>query len=468
MAIALSDEHEALSRSVRGWLSTHCPSSVPRALLDADTEELQPIWKAMVAEGWLGLHLPEDVGGQGFSLFELAVVLEETGRAMVPGPFLSTVVTSTLMAEASPSSPLLRGLVDGSTPAAVSLGSACLDVVGGAEGEGITVAGTIRPLLSASTASAALVPARRTSGEVVWCLLDLAAPGGGTVVTALASLDPTRRVGQIEVDAAPVALDRQFASLTTDRVHQVAASLMAAEHAGGARWCLDTATDYAKVRVQFGRPIGQFQAIKHRLADMAIRIEQMTAVAWDAALALGTGDGDAAALAAATAGALALDGYADSAKECIQILGGIGFTWEHDAHLHLKRAMADRQLMGEPDTFRRQVAAGGRTGGTAGAGGRASRRGRGRAGRAGPGGGRAGRTRGATASPGHWSTPGWSCPTGRHRGAGEQGRWSSWSSTRSWPPPGSVDPTSASAPGPCHRSSRGGRPSNGNAGWTQP
>jgi 3-oxochol-4-en-24-oyl-CoA dehydrogenase len=356
MAIALSDEHEALTRSVRGWLSTHCPSSVPRALLDADTEELQPIWKAMVAEGWLGLHLPEDEGGQGFSLFELAVVLEETGRAMVPGPFLSTVVTSTLIAEASPSSPLLRGLVDGSTPAAVSLGSTCLDVVGGGEGEEITVAGTIRPVLSASTASAALVPARRTSGEVVWCLLDLTPPGGGTVVTALASLDPTRRVGQIEVDAVPVALDRQFGSLTSDRVREVAASLMAAEHAGGARWCLDTATDYAKVRVQFGRPIGQFQAIKHRLADMAIRIEQMTAVAWDAALALGTGDRDAAALAAATAGALALDGYADSAKECIQILGGIGFTWEHDAHLHLKRSMADRQLMGEPDTFRRQVA----------------------------------------------------------------------------------------------------------------
>ncbi len=190
----------------------------------------------------------------------------------------------------------------------------------------------------------------------MWCLLDLTASDQSAVVTALASLDPTRRVGQIEVAAVPVPVDRQVGSLTTERVRQVAVTLMAAEHAGGARWCLDTATDYAKVRVQFGRPIGQFQAIKHRLADMAIRIEQMTAVAWDAALALGTGDGEAAALAAATAGALALDGYADSAKECIQVLGGIGFTWEHDAHLHLKRAMADRQLMGEPDAFRRAVA----------------------------------------------------------------------------------------------------------------
>ena len=119
---------------------------MPRALLDADTEELQPIWKAMVAEGWLGLHLPENVGGQGFSLFELAVVLEETGRAMVPGPLLPTVVTSTLIAEASSSSPHLRGLIDGSTPATVALGTTCLDVVDGGTGEAIVIAGTVRPL----------------------------------------------------------------------------------------------------------------------------------------------------------------------------------------------------------------------------------------------------------------------------------------------------------------------------------
>jgi alkylation response protein AidB-like acyl-CoA dehydrogenase len=176
-------------------------------------------------------------------------------------------------------------------------------------------------------------------------------------VNSLASLDPTRRVGEVDVDAAPVPAGYQLGSLTTRRVRQVMMSLMAAEHAGGARWCLDTATEYAKVRVQFGRPIGQFQAVKHRLADMAIRVEQMTALAWDAALAVGSSQGDDAALAAATAGALLLDGYALGAKECLQLLGGIGFTWEHDLHLHLKRAMADRQLMGEPDEYCAAVAA---------------------------------------------------------------------------------------------------------------
>jgi alkylation response protein AidB-like acyl-CoA dehydrogenase len=359
MPIALTDEHEALRQSVRRWLATHCPPSVPRALLDAEAEELQPVWKELAAQGWLGIHLPEEFGGQGFGLFELAVVLEETGRSLVPGPLLPTVATSALVAEASvpaTSGQVLPGLIDGSTPAALSLGGSPLDIVDrGAAGE-ITVSGTLRPLLGAATASLVLASARQGDGEVIWCLLEVTGSAGGVRTSLLPSLDPTRRVGVVEVDAVTVAADRQLDSLTTERVRHVVVTLIAAEHAGAARWCLETAAEYAKVRVQFGRPIGQFQAVKHRLADMAIRVEQMTAVAWDAAVALESAEPGEVALAAATAGALALDGYALGAQECIQLLGGIGFTWEHDAHLHLKRSMADRQLMGEPDSFRLQVA----------------------------------------------------------------------------------------------------------------
>ena len=355
MAIALSDEHLALGMSVRGWLESHCPPSVPRALLDVEAEDLQPIWKEMAAEGWLGIHLPEEFGGQGFGLFELAVVLEETGRSLVPGPLLPTVATSTLVSEsADPAvqARFLPGLIDGTSPATLSLGESALSVVErGTAGE-IAVSGSLRPLLGASTASLVLAPAREVDGRPIWCLLEVPDSDQRLSVTSLSSLDPTRRVGEVTVDSVTVPADRQLRALTTDRVRQVVMCLMAAEHAGGARWCLDTASDYAKVRVQFGRPIGQFQAVKHRLADMAIRVEQMTAVAWDAALAVDSGeeDGDVA-LACATAGALALDGYARGATECLQILGGIGFTWEHDLHLHLKRAMADRQLMGEADDY---------------------------------------------------------------------------------------------------------------------
>ncbi len=375
MPIALTDEHEAQRLSARRWLDTHCPPSVPRALLDAEEETLQPVWKAMAGEGWLGIHLPEEFGGQGFGLFELAVLVEETGWSVVPGPLLPTVVTSALVAETSTGSDrslaraVLPGLIDGSITAALSFGDTHLDVAdGGRDGE-LVVSGSLRPLLGASTASVVLAPARDDHGTETWCLLDVAgsASGGRLQVTALGSLDPTRRVGAVEVDAYVVPADRQLPSLTTRRVRQVVMALLAAEHVGGARWCLETATEYAKVRVQFGRPIGQFQAVKHRLADMAVRVEQMTAVAWDAAVAVSvdvadptstasTTDADSVELATATAGALTVDGYARSSQECLQLLGGIGFTWEHDLHLHFKRAHADRQLVGETDAFRRDVA----------------------------------------------------------------------------------------------------------------
>ncbi|HEY4946757.1 MAG TPA: acyl-CoA dehydrogenase, partial [Acidimicrobiales bacterium] len=359
MPIALSDEHQAQRRSAERWLAAHCPPSVPRETLDADTEELHPLWKEMAAQGWLGIHLPEAFGGQGFGLFELAVILEETGRSLVPGPLLPSVATSALVAEALEESAarlVLPGLIDGSSTAAVAFGADPLEVVRRGPAGELVVSGMLRPVLGAPTADLVLAPARHPDGEVVWCLVDVTGPAARARVTPLASLDSTRRVGAVEADAVSVGADRQLGTLRSERVRDVVVTLMAAEHVGGARWCLQTATDYAKVRVQFGRPIGQFQAVKHRLADMAVRVEQMTAVAWDAAVAVGSGQPEGADLAAATAGALCFDGYVRGAKECLQVLGGIGFTWEHDLHLHLKRAMADRQLVGSPESFCREVA----------------------------------------------------------------------------------------------------------------
>jgi alkylation response protein AidB-like acyl-CoA dehydrogenase len=359
MPIALSDEHEEQRRSARRWLTAHCPPDVPRALLDADVEEVQPVWKEMAAQGWLGIHLPEEYGGQGFGLFELAVILEETGWSLVPGPLLPTVITSAVVVEAASATgaPLvLPGLIDGSMTAAVYLGREGLDVVSrGPDGE-LTVSGSLQPVLGAGTASVVLAPVR-DDVAVVWCLIDVPGSDGRVHVEPLASLDPTRRVGRIDLESVTVGAERQLGSLTGDRVREIAVTLMAAEHVGGARWCLETATAYAKVRVQFGRPIGQFQAVKHRLADMAVRVEQMTALSWDAAVAVGSGDSGGVELAVAAAGALAFDGYVRCAEECLQLLGGIGFTWEHDLHLHLKRALADRQLLATPESFHHQVAA---------------------------------------------------------------------------------------------------------------
>jgi len=356
--IAISEEHQTLGRTVRRWLDSHCPPTVPRALLDAEDEELQPVWKEFASQGWLGIHIPEQWGGQGYGLLELAVILEETGWSLLPGPLLPTALTSALVAEAGTpeqAAALLPGLVDGSVTAAVHLGSSGFDIARREDDGTIELSGELRPVLGASIASMVLVPARDGDGTVIWCLLDVGRSGDGVQVQPLASLDPTRRVGRVEAGGVSVDPSRQFPSLTTARVRQVAVSMAAAEHAGGARWCLETASEYAKQRVQFGRPIGQFQAVKHKLANMLVTGEQITAVAWDAAVAVGSGEPAEAALAAVTAGAIVFDGYADAAKDCVQLMGGIGFTWEHDAHLHLRRSVAIRQLFGEPDTYRAEL-----------------------------------------------------------------------------------------------------------------
>ena len=357
MPIALTDEHGAQRLSARRWLDAHCAPEVPRSLLDVDEEKLLPVWGDVADQGWLGIHLPEDLGGQGFGLFELAVILEETGWSVFPGPLVPTVAMAWLVAaglDRAAARAFVPGLAAGTAVGAVAFDSGHLDAVAGPDG-GLKVTGTLRPVLGASTANVLLAPARTVDGSEVWCVLDLGA--GGARPVPLPSLDPTRRVATVEVERSIVPVSRQLSGVDRALVHRTVVALMAAEHVGGSRWCLETATAYAKVRVQFGRPIGQFQAVKHRLADMAVRVEQMTAVAWDAAMAVEGDDPDEAELAAATAGALCVDGYVRCAQECLQVLGGIGFTWEHDLHLHLKRALADRQLLGGPDRYLRRVAA---------------------------------------------------------------------------------------------------------------
>ena len=351
MPIAVSEDHEALRQSALRWLHNHCPPSEPRAAAESTTEELPPVWEKMVAQGWLGLHVPEADGGQGFGLAELAVVLEELGYALFPGPVLPTALVAAVISRHGSDAQRTRylpGLVDGSAPGAVALGSGALRLAHGSGGS--SVSGSLRPVLGLSTASVLLAPL----DDGGWCLLD---PRTVTDATPLPALDATRRLGQLVVTDAPLTPDALLPDVNEGDVRDLALVMAAAEGAGVARWCLDTASDYAKVRVQFGRPIGQFQAIKHALADMLVAVEQCAAVAWDAAAAWG---GDASpherALSAQVAGALSLDAAAHCAKQCVQILGGIGFTWEHDAHFYLKRAMATRQLLADVGALERGVA----------------------------------------------------------------------------------------------------------------
>ena len=350
MPLAVSEEHEALRVSAQRWLANHCPPQEPRAAAESATDELPPVWEKMAAQGWLGLHIPETDGGQGFDLSELAVVLEELGHALFPGPFLPTALTAALLARygsADQRSRYLPGLVDGSAPAALALGAGALHVADGPGGA--TVSGSLRPVLGLATASVLVAPL----DDGGWGLLD---PGDASC-TALPALDATRRLGQAEFDRTPLRADARLVGVGPEEVRHLALVMAAAEAAGVARWCLETASDYAKVRVQFGRPIGQFQAVKHALADMLVEVEQAAAVAWDAAAAWSDATPkDERALSAQVAGVLTLDAAAHCAKQCVQILGGIGFTWEHDAHFYLKRAMATRQLVADVGALEQGVA----------------------------------------------------------------------------------------------------------------
>ncbi|SDD12707.1 acyl-CoA dehydrogenase [Rhodococcus tukisamuensis] len=350
MTIGLSDEDRDLRDSVRGWAARHATPAVVRDAVEAKREERPGYWAALAEQGLLGLHLPEEVGGAGYGLVELAVAVEELGRSMVPGPFLPTVLVSAVLADAGRTGEL-AGLADGSTLGAVALQPGTLRLV--REGGGVRLTGTSSHVLGGQVGDLLLVAAR--DGDVTaWVLLRR----DRLELTDLPSHDVVRRNAEFTVDGLELAADELLA-VDPQRVLDLAATLLAAEASGLADWAVTTAAEYAKVRQQFGRPIGQFQGVKHKAARMLTLAEQARVCAWDAARAMTPGNGvtaGEASLAAAVAGATAVEAGFSVTRDCIQVLGGIGYTWEHDAHLYLRRAQSLRILLGSTASWRRRVA----------------------------------------------------------------------------------------------------------------
>jgi 3-oxochol-4-en-24-oyl-CoA dehydrogenase len=354
MALGLTPEHLELAAAVRGWAQRHCPPEVVRAAVDADDSGPQhyraSLAPSLAGQGLFGLHLPEQSGGQGFGLPELAVALEETGRAMLPGAYLATVLTSAVLAEAQPGqllAKLLAELAEGSLAGTVALGTGLAAQAG--TGGGLTVTGQTGPVLSGPLADLVIAAVSTDDGEA-WVLLDAA----DLEVTALDAVDLTRPLANLRAEDVLVSADRILAGLERTAVMSLAAILFGAEACGIADWAVQTAADYAKIRHQFGRPIGQFQAVKHRCARMLTGAEQAAAAVWDAAR---TPPGQDRDFASAVTAVIALDAAVDAANDCIQTLGGIGYTWEHDAHLYYRRALSLRALLGPSVTWRERVAA---------------------------------------------------------------------------------------------------------------
>ncbi len=297
--LAITEEHHELATSVQRWAERHAPPAAARAAVDDPVAE--PVWSTLAAQGLLGLHVPERFGGGGYGDLELAVVVERLGRALVPGPVLPTLHLSHVLATEAVeplAGKLLPGLASGQLRGAVGL-EPSLRATG--SGSDLVLDGTIRPVVSAGQADVLLVGGRGDDGTQVWAIVDAA----DAEVTPLPSLDATRPVAEVTLRAIRVPRERQLPSVRAGVVRDVAVLLYGAEAAGLAGWACDEAAGYAKVREQFGRPIGQFQAVKHLCADLLVRAEQARAVVWD--LATAGDDGDQRTLATGVAAAVAID-----------------------------------------------------------------------------------------------------------------------------------------------------------------
>ena len=341
MGIALTDDHRELADVARAFLTSHKARWAARSLLDAPEEARPGFWHDVVELGWLGLHVDEEHGGSGYGLPELVVVIEELGRAVAPGPFVPTVIASAVIAKegaGDQKARLLPGLIDGTVTAGIGLDGQ-VQVTGGPE-NGIAE-GDAGIVVGAGLAELLLI----TAGDDV---LVLERDREGVSVEVPDNLDPTRRSGRVRLDGVSVTADDILPGARESALAR-ARTLLAAEAVGGAADCVDAAVGYAKVRQQFGRTIATFQAIKHHCANMLVAVESAVAAVWDASRAAGEDSSEEEAqfrLIAAVAAALAFPAYARNAELNVQVHGGIGFTYEHDAHLHLRRALVTAALFG--------------------------------------------------------------------------------------------------------------------------
>jgi len=363
---AFSEEQEELRKSVRRFLEDKSPESEVRRLMET-TEGYDPaVWTQMAGQlGLQGLAIPEEFGGSGFTFVELVVVLEEMGRALLCAPYFSTVglAANTLMASGDDQAQkdYLAGIASGETIATLALtedsgrwDEAGVTLTASKQADGWSLDGHKMFVIDGHVANLILVAAR-TGGGVSIFAVDGSAPSLSR--TPLSTMDQTRKQARLEFSGVAgrlIGQEGQGWSILS-RALDLAGVALAAEQVGGAQRCLDMSVEYAKLRVQFGRPIGSFQAIKHKCADMLLEVESARSAAYYAAWAAADGSSELP-LVASLAKAYCSEAYFHVAAENIQVHGGIGFTWEHDAHLFYRRAKSSEVMLGSP-THHREIAA---------------------------------------------------------------------------------------------------------------
>ena len=366
MNFAFSEEQEELRRFVRQFLEDKSPESAVREQMDTEKGYDDAVWNQMAEQlGLQGLVIPEEYGGSGFSYIELIVVLEEMGRALLCAPFFSSVVLAANAlihsGDEGAKAALLPGIAAGETVAALAFteengrwDESGIAVEATADGGDWRISGAKMFVIDGHTADVVVVAARTAGGvSLFWC------PGDaeGLTRTALSTMDQTRKQARLDFDDTPVTLVGAEGGgwAVLERVLDLAAVALAAEQVGGAQMCLDMSVQYAKDRVQFGRPIGSFQAIKHKCADMLLEVESAKSAAYYAGWCASELNDELPSVAS-LAKAYCSEAYFHASAENIQIHGGIGFTWEHPAHLYFKRAKSSELLFGDP-TYHRELLA---------------------------------------------------------------------------------------------------------------
>ena len=366
MNFAFSEEQEELRRTVRAFLEQKSPESEVRRLMETTEGYDTAVWSQMGEQlGLQGLAIPEEFGGSGYSWVELGIVLEEQGRALLCAPYFSTVVLAAnallQSGDEAAKKDYLPGIAAGETIATLAFtepsgkwdeGGITMEATSGSSGH--TLSGTKMFVLDGHTANLIIVAAR-TGGQV--SLFAVEGDAAGLTRTALSTMDQTRKQAKLEFSNTPARLlgaeGSGWEALST--VLDLASVGLSAENVGGAQRVLEMAVEYAKVRVQFGRPIGSFQAIKHKCADMLLEVESAKSAAYYGMWCASEMNDELPSVASLSK-AYTSEAYFHAAAENIQIHGGIGFTWEHPAHLYFKRAKSSELLFGDPSYHRELLA----------------------------------------------------------------------------------------------------------------
>jgi alkylation response protein AidB-like acyl-CoA dehydrogenase len=367
MNFGLNESQTTLKNTVRKFLAAECPPAEVRKIIEKDNAFDAALWKKMAEQGWMGMIFPEEYGGFAMGAVEMAVALEEMGRALLPGPFLSTLTAGAVINEAGDDAqkkgylaPICAGhakstlalLEDNASwsPSAISMRAVSKAGQYALNGRKLFV--------SDAGVADFLVVAARLDGELA--LFVVPKDAHGLNISAMSGMDITRKLYEVtfeNVMAAPAAMlaSGQHAASALDRALNIATVAICAEMVGGMQRLLEITVEYAKTRKQFGKPIGSFQAVQHQCADMLVYTESSRSAAYYAAYSITEGTPDAAA-AVSVAKSYASDAYRECGNRAIQIHGGMGFTWENDCHLYYRRAKASEVTFGDALYHRERIA----------------------------------------------------------------------------------------------------------------